>query len=244
MLMGPVFRAELLRTSRQRRYFFLRLLYGLMLLAIIWAGYDSLRQHREVISVAELTGFASQTFLAFGVVQLITVLLLVPPIFGGSVADEKQRKTLHYIMASQLTSAEIILDKLLGRASLLWVFVAIGLPVVCILSLFGGISAEAVVVAYGGTFSTVLFAVSLTILVSTWARRVRDAVMTSYLVILFWMFVPPLVLIFGSQIRPTLYFWVEPVNDWLVHSSPLGAFVRVEGGPGMGRGWPRRTNSC
>ena len=101
---------------------------------------------------------------------------------------------------------------------------AIGLPVVSILGLFGGISAESVVVAYVGTFSTVAFAVALTVLVSTLARRVRDAIMTSYLLLLFWLLVPPLILrLRARRSGPRLYFWIEPVNDWLVDLSPLGA---------------------
>ena len=227
MLMGPVFHAELLRTSRQRRYYVLRVLYALVLLLLIWTGYERLRWYQPVISTADLAAFASGTFIAFAILQLITILLLVPPVFGGAIADEKQRKTLHYIMASQLTGAEIILDKVLGRSSLLAVFVAIGLPVVSILGLFGGISAEDVVAAYLGTFSTVAFAVSLTVLVSTWARRVRDAVVTSFLLVLFWLLVPPLILLAGTAIRPPLYFWIEPVNNWLVDLSPLGPWART-----------------
>ena len=38
MLLGPVFRAELLRTARRRRYYAIRLIYGLLLLAIIGLG--------------------------------------------------------------------------------------------------------------------------------------------------------------------------------------------------------------
>jgi ABC-type transport system involved in multi-copper enzyme maturation permease subunit len=230
MLMGPVFRAELLRTSRQRRYYALRLIYGLLVLALVWTGYEELRRRRPVISTPEVASFAMSTFAAFGVLQLITVLLLVPPLFGGAIADEKQRKTLHYIMASQLSSGEIILDKVLGRASLLAVFVAIGLPVVSILALSGGISADAIVVAYVGTFSTVTCAVALTMLVSTFARRVRDAIITSYLLVIGWQLVPPLIFLTGIAVRPALYFWIQPVNDWLLDSTPLGAFIRIEGG--------------
>lgn len=233
MLMGPVFRAELLRTSRQKRYYFLRIIYGLLLLAIVWLGYERLRHFQQIIRTRDLSEFAATTFVGFAIVQLTTVLLLVPPVFGGAIADEKQRKTLHYIMASQLSSFEIVLDKVLGRSALLWVFVAIGLPIVSILSLSGGISAEMLIAAYGGTMSTVFFAVALTVLVSTWARRVRDAVMTSYLLLLFWMFVPPLVMLIGREIRPRLYDLVEPVNDWLVDLSPLGAYLRLSRVPGV-----------
>ena len=143
---------------------------------MVWTAYEQLRWRLAVIKLADVAEFAATTFMAFGVVQLITVLLLVPAVFGGAIADEKQRKTLHYLMASQLSSGEIILDKVLGRSAHLVVFVAIGLPVVCLLGLFGGISVESVVVAYVGTFSTVAFAVTMTVLVFDLARRVRDAV--------------------------------------------------------------------
>jgi ABC-type transport system involved in multi-copper enzyme maturation permease subunit len=226
MLMGPVFRAELLRTARQQRYYALRLVYGLLLLLIVSAGYEQMRLAHPVASVADVAQYGTRTFISFALVQLITVLALIPPVFGGAIADEKQRKTLHYMMASHLSSGEIILDKVLGRAAQLAVFVAIGLPVVSLIGLFGGISFEAVVMVYLGTFSTALFVVAMTVLVSTIVRRVRDAIITSYLLMLIWLLVPPLIFLFGSIIRPALYFWIQPINDGLADMSPLTLWIR------------------
>ena len=42
MLMGPVFRAELLRTSRRRYYYLQRALYGIALLTVLWLNYGQL----------------------------------------------------------------------------------------------------------------------------------------------------------------------------------------------------------
>ncbi len=58
----------------------------------------------------------------------------------------------------------------------------------------------------------------------------------SYLLMLMWLLVPPLILLFGSVLRPTLYFWIQPVNDWLADMSPLTLWVRrlfSRAGPGM-----------
>ena len=55
------------------------------------------------------------------------------------------------------------------------------------------------------------------------ARRVRDAILTAYLLMLIWLLVPPLILVVGSVIRPPLYFWIQPVNDWLADPSPLAS---------------------
>ena len=40
MLMGPIFRAELLRTARRGRYYILRFVYGTILLLLFWSGYE------------------------------------------------------------------------------------------------------------------------------------------------------------------------------------------------------------
>ncbi len=43
MLLGPVFRGELIRTARRRHYYSLRVGYGLVLLLVIWLNFQSLR---------------------------------------------------------------------------------------------------------------------------------------------------------------------------------------------------------
>ena len=108
------------------------------------------RAHRgiEKATIDEVARFAENTFFNFAVVQLVAILLLIPALFGGAIADEKQRKTLHYLMASRLSSFEIVVDKVLGRAPHLAVFLGMGLPVVSLLGLFGGVPPESVAVAY------------------------------------------------------------------------------------------------
>jgi hypothetical protein len=93
MLMGPVFRAELLRTGRRGRYYVLRLVYGMILLTLFWSGYQAKFAGSRTASIAAVAQFAETTFLTFAIVQLVTVLVIVPPLFGGTIADEKQRKT-------------------------------------------------------------------------------------------------------------------------------------------------------
>jgi hypothetical protein len=226
MILGPVFRGELLRTARRGRYYLLRFVYGSILLFLIWSGYHQTFRDTSTTTIAAVAGFAERTFITFAIVQLITILLLIPAIFGGSIVDEKQRKTLHYLMASQLSSAEIVLDKVLGRLPHLVVFLAMGLPIVSILGLFGGIPAEYVIIAYVGTCSTATFAVALTVLVSTLARGVRASILSSYILVLGWLLLPPLITLFGSMLRPAAYFWVSPVNEWLTASGPLGVFYQ------------------
>lgn len=228
MILGPIFRAELLRTARRRRYYALRTLQGLLLLFIIWMSYQRMNPDQVTLTIDEAANFARETFESFAVIQLVAILLIIPALFGGSIADEKQRKTLHYLMASQLSGFEIVADKVLGRAPHLAVFLALGLPVVCLLGLIGGVPPEYVMVAYVGTASTATMAVALTVLASTLCRRVRQAVLVAYVVLLAWQFVPFVLLALGRgtvNVLPFAYEWIGPINEWVGATSPLYVYV-------------------
>ena len=230
MLMGPIFRAELLRTARRGRYYVLRFVYGSILLLLFWSGYEGTFRGAQSATITAVAMFALETFLTFAIVQLITVLVLIPPLFGGTIADEKQRKTLHYLMASQLSGAEIVFDKILGRLPHLAILLAMGLPIVSILGLVGGVPPEYVVGTFIGTSSTCAFAVALTVLVSTLARRVRQAVLTAYLLLFAWLLVPTFLELIGSRLYSLAYQWIRPVNTWLVATSPFGVILNTRGG--------------
>jgi len=234
MILGPVFRAELVRTARRTRYYFMRMFYGLALLLLIWSRYGHLlamqqpfrgtNQMRQLL-LSELAVFAIQTFLLFLTVQLLTLLVLIPALFGGVITDEKERKTIHYLMASRLSSGEIVLDKVLARMLHVSVFVLLGLPILCSLSLFGGIPWQYIAGGYVATLSTVFFAASLSTLVSTLARRVRQGVLISYLLVFIWLVVPSILDPICQILYPRFHVWFSPINAWFQASSPLVLWV-------------------
>jgi ABC-2 family transporter protein len=226
MLLGPVFRAELVRTPRRRRYYSLRVVYGIVLIFLIWANYYDLRERAAFRggdpSIDDMSRFALTTFIWFASVQLGTILLLVPSLFGGAIADEKQRKTMHYLMASRLSSAEIVLDKLAARLVHIGAFILLGLPVMSLLTLFGGVAWDYVAGAYAATFSITFFAASLAILVSTFARRVRQGVLVAYVFIIAWLIVPPFADGVIEWLYPKFYRSFAPVSEWVLNTGPLG----------------------
>jgi ABC-type transport system involved in multi-copper enzyme maturation permease subunit len=227
MILGPVFRSELTRTARRGRYYALRLVYGAILLALFWNAYEATFAGAATAKIGAVARFAENTFLVFALVQLLTVIVLIPPLFGGAIADEKQSKTLHYLMASQLSSGEIVADKMLGRLPHLAVFLAMGLPIVSILGLVGGVPAGYVTVAFVGTASTAACTAALTVLVSTLARRVRQSVLSAYILVFGWLIIPTFVELFGSRSFAISYQYIRTFNEWLVASSPLGVIFRM-----------------
>jgi ABC-type transport system involved in multi-copper enzyme maturation permease subunit len=244
MLPGPVFNVELVTTARRARYYAIRFAYGMILLFFVvqtvgqWRGDGGALWQGGALSIAEMAATGRNIFATFTVFQAVSVLVLTPAIVAGVVADEKRRKTLPYLMASRLSSSEIILGKLLARLLHVSIFLAIGLPVMSLISLFGGVEPAEVVLAYAGTLTTAGFLAALSILVSTLSRRPRDAGVQVYILELAWLFGPSLV----AHAVPSLggrwldvYEWIAYVNNPLRWSSPYAILEALStGGSSVG----------
>ena len=221
--------AELLRTARRRHYYSLRVIYGILLLMILWLNYERLLDIAQVRGgkplIADFAEFALSTFAWFAGVQVATILILVPALFGGVIADEKQRKTMHYLMASRLSSGEIVLDKLAARLLHVGVFILLGMPVMSLLTLFGGVAWDYVVGAYAATFSIMFFAAALAVLISTFARRVGQGVLIASLVQIGWLIVPPIFDVVCRGLYPGVYLWIEPASKWAATTTPVSLLL-------------------
>jgi ABC-type transport system involved in multi-copper enzyme maturation permease subunit len=232
---GPVLKAEMITTARRTRYYVARAVYGLILLGVLWElqrswDWVQLVSRRYGAFWAggvggtpeELRRFAESAFIQFAGVQGFVLLCLIPALVAGVIADDYQRKTLHYLLASRLSSAEIVLGKLGARLLHVGSFVALGLPVVSLLSLYGGLNPEYVVLCYAGTSTTIFFAAGLSMVISVVADRPRDAVVAAYGLLAIWLWVPTALAGVAHAIGGPL-FWVGAVNDWLLASNPMVA---------------------
>jgi ABC-type transport system involved in multi-copper enzyme maturation permease subunit len=232
MLPGPVFQVELITASRRRRYYFFRVCYALALLILIWQVYSNSPGYSggpQVYSPTRMSQLAKDCFEGFTWIQGITVLFLTPAFFSGVIADERQRKTLHYLLASQLTGSEIVLGKLMARFLHVAVILALGLPVMSLLSLFGGIDPWEVALTCLGTFTTALMIAAISVAVSAVSKRPRDAIVSSYLISAIWLFGP---LLFWMLVRSNwaaLAAAIEPIVRILIASTPFG----LADGPGL-----------
>ena len=191
MLPGPVFNFELMATARRSRFYLVRAFYAAILFIILWAVHAAWAvETGGELDSHQVSWFAFSAFCGITVGQEILVLLLTPALVAGAIADEKQRKTLHYLMASQLTSAEIVLGKLLVRMLYVTVLLGVSLPVLSLLVLMGGIDPRLVLLSCGATLSTGWFLAALSIWVSTIARRVREAFFVAFGLECLWLFSP------------------------------------------------------
>ena len=81
--------------------------------------------------------------------QLLAVLLIGPALAAGTIAQERERRTMEYLYATPLSNLEIIIGKLGGRVLQILYLVLSGVPVLALAMLLGGIAPRAIAVADG-----------------------------------------------------------------------------------------------
>lgn len=234
MFPGPVFQYELLTLARRKRFFVLRFGFGMFLLFLVWIN-DPRTSTYQVhgpnwngeLSIGEAKDLASTLFSVIATTLTCAVLFLTPALVGGVIADERQRKTLHYLLSSCLTSTEIVAGKLAARLILMLVLLGLTVPILVLLSLFGGVDPYEVVVLGLCCASTTLLIGSVSVAASVYARKPLDAISRVYGCGIFWLFVPT----FLQEVMPRTggiyamaYGYLKPLNELVGASSPFFVF--------------------
>ena len=150
---GPILAVELVTMSRRTRYFALRVLYAAALFFALWVA------HQETLGSASgdinsIARFTAAFFGTFGVMQLMAVGLIGPALAAGTIAQERERRTMEYLYATPLSNLEIIIGKLGGRVLQILYLVLAGVPVLALAMLMGGIAPRAIVSLTAITLST------------------------------------------------------------------------------------------
>lgn len=196
-LFGPVFLYDLIRTTRRGQYFSQRCIYAFLLLILLFLVYIAFFGNRlsdlgdlivgTYLPMSEVTKFADAFFNSFMCLQYVMILLLTPVAAAGAIAEEKERRTLDYLLTTQLDDREIVLGKLGARLASLALFVLTGLPILGLLPFLGGVDPNLVMAGYAATGLTMLSVGSLSILNSAYARKSRTAVFLTYFQVLVYL---------------------------------------------------------
>lgn len=241
-LFGPVLFYDLICLARRRRYFLVRSAYALFLLLIVcwmWFLWAAERQFTEDSGAGATAQTANAIFLSYVTIQFIVVTILTPVYSASAVADEKERRTLEFLLATDLRNREIVLSKLLSRFLNLGMLLLAGLPIIGFLQFLGGVDPGLVLAAYAATLATVANLACLSILFSVLVRKGRDAILLAYLSIVAYFIVYSLIkagfAIFPSlQLFPSTDSWQSPVTlndaaDWFNAGNIIEAvFVRLD----------------
>jgi ABC-type transport system involved in multi-copper enzyme maturation permease subunit len=212
MLPGPIFNVELLTSARRARYFFIRAIYAAVLLIALGLVYQSFTYNLagETVNIRIMAELSAAFFAVLSWLQLTLVVLLGPAMIAGAIATERERRTIEYLFASSLSNAEIVLGKLAARILHVVYMVLAGVPILALMMLLGGIAPEELLALAVITLCTVLTIATLSIAISVWSARAREAVTRSYLVLFALLVLPPLL----ENFRTVAFYdqFIAPVN--------------------------------
>lgn len=112
--------------------------------------------------------------------QLVLVMATVPALTASSLGQEKERGTLFALLATELTSRQILLAKLLGRLSLIASPVLTTLPALVFIASMTGKGLTLLVLALVQEAFVGFALGALCLLFGIWIRRAADAIVASY----------------------------------------------------------------
>src|SRR5439155_15768105 len=177
------------------RYIVLRCLYATALLLVMYWTYasylESLRgwagqryTPTPVLRQSQAAALASTFFYSFMKVQFLALIFFTPAFAAGAIAEEKERKTMEFLLSTDLHNREIVLSKLVSRLGSLALLVVTGLPILCILQFMGGVDPNLVLAGFAVTGLTMVSLASVSILTSVYAKKPRTAIVASYLILI------------------------------------------------------------
>jgi ABC-2 type transport system permease protein len=180
-LAGPILDKELRVASRQRKYYLLRFAYvGLLTLVTMQFWYIVTAAGGGASGVVQVSrlGQAGKTIIATIVwFQFLTGQILAAVLLSDAISSEIRRRTLEDLLVTPLRATHIVLGKLLSRLVQLVLLLAISLPVLALVRVFGGVPWDYVVSGLCITLTGSIFAGSLSLLCSITNRHAHQAVL-------------------------------------------------------------------
>jgi ABC-type transport system involved in multi-copper enzyme maturation permease subunit len=247
LLFGPVLYYDLVRAGRRRRQILIRCVYAFLLLFLICWVYLMWVMDRPggQLTAQQMPMFASSFFYMFMVVQFVAVVILTPAYTAGAIAEEKDRKTLEFILATDLRNREIVLSKLASRLANLTLLLLTGVPILSALQFFGGVDPNLTVAGFAATALTMCSLAGLGIFCSVHARKPRDAISLTFLAYGAYLIVSTFAYIgvfiiskMGVTLTPS---WIpgtlpQDLAEWLAAGNIIVALIRLAETVNMGGG--------
>jgi len=233
-LTGPIFDKELRVSSRRRRNYVLRFAYVTFfafLAALVWAEAVP-RGSTSVFQVSRMAQ-AGQTIVTFVVwFQFIASQVIAIVMLSTAISDEIYNKTLGLLMTTPVGSLQIVLGKLLSKLLQLMLLLAISLPLLAVVRVFGGVPWSFLVCGLCLTLTTSVFLGSLSLFFSIFTRRAHTVIIGTVMTAgALFALVPLLTLLMFHRAvqEPVIIRALSYVNPYIVLSETTDAVMSARG---------------
>ncbi len=219
-LTGPILDKELRVSSRRKRNYFLRFAYLVSLtvfITFVWiitAKIGSSTSLVYQVSRMSVTGkYVTGTIVWF---QFIAIQLSAIVMLSTAISDEIYHRTLGLLMTTPISSLQIVIGKLSSKLLQLVLLLAISMPLLAVIRVFGGIPWGYVVSSLSITLTAAIFAGSVSLVFSITNRHSHSVIVRTFFVCFLFYIGPPVVMQlvqFAYQVRisaESTLFYVNP----------------------------------
>jgi len=185
-LIGPIFDKELRVSSRRRRNYLLRFAYVVVLGVFVvstWYSFVGINSSSgSVYAMSRLSAAGRLAISAIVWFQFVTAQLLAVIMLGSSMSDEIRAGTLSVLMTTPVSSFQIVAGKLLSKLLQVMLLLAVSLPLLAIVRVFGGVPWDYVASSVCITLTATLLAGALSLLFSMVYRHAHTVILVTVVV--------------------------------------------------------------
>lgn len=171
MLAGPIFTREATTAPRQLRHFLARAGYVAALFVLMYTADQAVFGWQQVRTIGDTARFGTLLFEIFSLVQLPLVLFFALIFCAGSIAQEKDRRTLLLLLMTDLSATELVVGKLASSLLIVLVLIGVSAPVFFLVHLLGGVSADQILWVLALCLAVAVAAGSWGALVAFWREK-------------------------------------------------------------------------
>ena len=168
--------------GKRVRHLWIRLLY-LVALTVAVAFGVLFTYEGGGSSLADLAKNATVVFKYLSLLQLLMVSVIAPVFAAAAITQEKDSQTYSILLSTPLTNGQIVLGSLLSRLYFVFVLLFAGIPLFCIMMVYGGVTGDKIALAIALAGATALLTGTLAIVISVIKIGTGRTVFSFYLAI-------------------------------------------------------------
>ena len=241
-LTGPIFDKELRVSSRRRRNYVLRFAYlALLTIFLVLVWLEEVQHSGSSVYRISRMARAGQTIIMFIIwFQFLSTQLVAVVMLSTSISDEIYNRTLGLLMTTPINSFQIVMGKLFSKLLQLILLLAISLPLLAIVRVFGGVPWNYVISSLCITLTAVIFVGSLSLFFSIFSRRAYIVIIMTILTLgMIFALIPLLVALFWHSnlqeiiSEKTLFSILFQPNPYAILAFSTEAMMSPRMGGGM-----------
>ncbi len=184
MIINPIYQKEASISSRSLKTPMVFALFNLVLaLVALTAMSVNVNQVRITAEIKYSAFLAIFKFVAM--LEFVMILLIMPALSSGSISGEREKKTFDIMRMTRMTSADIVIGKLMAAVGSIIVLVISSAPIIALVFIYGGVRLVDIALLFVSYIIAAGFIGAIGIFVSALCTRTVISTACTYMAVLF-----------------------------------------------------------